>query len=360
MRRVNIGIIGYGGIAQWMHLPFLKELSERFQIVAASDYSPTLRNMLGEEYRVEQRYPDYRDLLADESVEAVINLTGPAAHAELCVAAAEAGKHVFVEKPMCISVAEADRIVAAVERSGVKLMVGYMKRYDPGYLVGLEEIKKMDAVRLIRLHGVINPGGGFMPDFFTRFRPDDLPPETMNAYMARQEAAITEAIGDAPAYVRHAYWRMLQITSHDMSILTGAFGPPKRVLSSLIWDGGDYYTATLDYGDDLVCVFEAGITDVRRFDEELAAFGPQRVVKIQFPSPFLKYAPTMVVVDEMAGTQFVQKSVLASYEEAFKRELVAFHECIVTDSEPWTSAEEARGHTAMLTEMVNVYMETRV
>ena len=74
---------------------------------------------------------DWRDLIATD-VDAVLVLTS-GSHAPIAIAAAEAGKHVLVEKPMCFSVAEGRAMIAAAERAGVTLMVAYNKRYDPAY-----------------------------------------------------------------------------------------------------------------------------------------------------------------------------------------------------------------------------------
>ncbi len=69
---------------------------------------------------------------------AVLVLTS-GSHAPIAEAAARAGLHVFVEKPMCFSAAEGQAMVAAAAHAGVTLMVGYPKRYDPGYLRLAEE-----------------------------------------------------------------------------------------------------------------------------------------------------------------------------------------------------------------------------
>src|SRR5207247_234525 len=71
--------------------------------------------------------------IACPDVDAVLVLTA-GSHAEPAIAAARAGKHVFVEKPMCYTAREADEMIAAATASGVTLMVGYMKAYDPTYL----------------------------------------------------------------------------------------------------------------------------------------------------------------------------------------------------------------------------------
>ncbi len=76
-------------------------------------------------------YTDYRDLLDDPGVDAVLVATPHDRHASIAIAAMEAGKHVLLEKPMAPSLEECDRIVDAAERAGVQLMVGHVNHFVP-------------------------------------------------------------------------------------------------------------------------------------------------------------------------------------------------------------------------------------
>ena len=127
MDKLRVGVIGCGQIAQIMHLPYLMELPQ-FEIGALCDISPKVVDTVGEWYGVKRRYADYKDLLAQPDIDIVAVLTMD--HGEIAEAAAEAGVHLFVEKPFTFDPAEGRNVLSAVERSGVKLMVGYMKRYD--------------------------------------------------------------------------------------------------------------------------------------------------------------------------------------------------------------------------------------
>src|SRR5215217_2962730 len=155
-----------------MHLPFLMELPQ-FQVTAICDLSPMVVEVVGERFRVPARFTDFTELVSRADVDAVAVLTME--HAEVAMAAAEAGKHLFIEKPLGFSLTESTRIIDAVEQAGVTAMVGYMKRYDPGYELGAARMQAMDGVRLIRVHD-------FAADFawhatlFTLVSRDDLSP----------------------------------------------------------------------------------------------------------------------------------------------------------------------------------------
>ncbi|HEX2514920.1 MAG TPA: Gfo/Idh/MocA family oxidoreductase, partial [Chloroflexota bacterium] len=107
--RVHVGVVGCGSIAQIMHLPYLRELDDRFQIGALCDVSAGTLHAVGERYGVppHARYADFRELCASDLVDAVL-ICPNGSHVPPAVAALEAGKHVLVEKPLCSRLDEAD------------------------------------------------------------------------------------------------------------------------------------------------------------------------------------------------------------------------------------------------------------
>src|ERR671939_1154404 len=119
MTRLSIGIIGCGAIAQIHHLPHMRELSDDFEIGGLADLSPKLLDVVSEEYGVspDRRFLDYHDLVRSPIDGVIVCPSG--SHAAPTIAAAEAGKHIFVEKPMCTTVREAEAMVDAAERAGV-------------------------------------------------------------------------------------------------------------------------------------------------------------------------------------------------------------------------------------------------
>ncbi len=152
MARLKIGVIGCGAIAQIQHLPHLRELDAEFEIGGLADLSPKLLEAVGTEYGVprERRFLDYHDLVRSD-IDGVI-VCPSVSHAPPTIAAAEYGKHVFVEKPMCTTVREAEAMVAAADKAGVLLMVAYMKRHEPAYRFAQERVQAMTDVRFIQVN----------------------------------------------------------------------------------------------------------------------------------------------------------------------------------------------------------------
>src|SRR4029077_7075893 len=119
------------------------------------DVSDTVREACARDYGVQHTCADWRDLIAMD-VDAVLVLTS-GSHAPIAIAAADAGKHVLVEKPMCFSVAEGQAMIAAAERAKVTLMGAYNKRYDPAYRRLQDEAKILRDLRLVRVTTLESP-----------------------------------------------------------------------------------------------------------------------------------------------------------------------------------------------------------
>ena len=169
MKPLRVGVVGCGEIAQIMHLPYLAELP-RFEIGALCDLSPTVVEAMGERYGVADRYTDYRELVSQDDLDIVAILTLD--HFDVARAAIDAGKHVFVEKPLALRESDLDELEEAAARSGRHVMVGFNRRFAPlaaetlGLLSGragpLAMVMTVNAGAIPRDHWTQDPlvGGG--------------------------------------------------------------------------------------------------------------------------------------------------------------------------------------------------------
>jgi predicted dehydrogenase len=126
---VRVGIIGTGGISQ-MHGRGLAAASDRLDLIAACDTDPTALSRFSREFGVANCYSNYRELLDSPDADAVIVLLPHDLHETVCVEALNRGKHVLVDKPIARTLGEADTIIAAAEKSGTTLMVGFNQRFQ--------------------------------------------------------------------------------------------------------------------------------------------------------------------------------------------------------------------------------------
>ena len=109
------------------------------------------------------------------------------------------------------------------------------------------------------------------------------------------------------------------------------------------------------YPGDCRCVFSTGLHRVACFDERLCFVSPDCLLDIVFPSPFLKSAPTLVQLHRQHGASYHVETITTSYQEAFKEELVHFHECIEHDRTPRTNAVDSRKDYQLLLDIVQAY-----
>ena len=117
----------------------------------------------------------------------------------------------------------------------------------------------------------------------------------------RDEILIDEALGGKPSpALRRAYAVMLGLSSHDLSAMRELLGLPNKVLFAAQRGGGLYLAATFDYGP-FVCQFETGIDGIARFDAHLEVYGSQKVVRIQYDTPYVRNLPIRLFVTEDNG-----------------------------------------------------------
>ncbi|MBV9491851.1 MAG: Gfo/Idh/MocA family oxidoreductase [Verrucomicrobia bacterium] len=131
-RLLRVGVLGAGLIAQAAHLEACRK-ARNVELHALCDAAPDLLGKVAAAFEPKKTFGDYDAMLADENVEAVIVAIADQFHVPMAIRAVEAGKHVLVEKPMGVNVAECERLRDAVRaRPGIHLQVGTMRRFDPG------------------------------------------------------------------------------------------------------------------------------------------------------------------------------------------------------------------------------------
>ncbi|KAA1039726.1 Gfo/Idh/MocA family oxidoreductase [Macrococcus equipercicus] len=138
MMTIKVGIIGCGSIAVHRHIPEYQE-NDTAEIVAFCDINKQRSDELAQTYGGTS-YSDYNELLADDTVEAVSICTPNYLHAEMTIAALNAGKHVLCEKPMATSLDDADKMIVAAEKSGAKLMISHNQRLNEAHQAAKQDV----------------------------------------------------------------------------------------------------------------------------------------------------------------------------------------------------------------------------
>ena len=335
--RLRVGVIGCGLIAQVMHLPYLRELSDRFSLEAICDLSPTVLAAVGDRFGVGTRVVRWQELLETPLDAVVIATSG--SHAEPAIAAARAGLHVFVEKPMCFSPTEGRAMIDAAREAGVTLMVGNMKRYDPAVDRLRAELAATADLRLVQVTTLEAPSHPYVLQYPLVPPADDVDANAAAASRSRSEAALEEAVQNPEA---RAVYRgvLLGTLIHELNLLQFFLGRPSGIRHSRVTSGSA--TIELEFGDVTVVLTWVDLPGITRYRQELVFYAPARRLRISFPSPYLRNAPTELIIED--GTVGSPRSwathEVVAYEEAFKLELIDFADCIAQRRLPRTTGED--------------------
>jgi len=136
---IRVGLIGAGRMGKVFAHTLAFTVPE-VDLVAVADIDLKTSQEVAARYGIKDHYTDYRELLKREDIQAVVIVTPTATHAEIIGAAAAAGKHIFSEKPLAQTLTMCDEAIAAVASSGVKLQLGFMRRFDPAYAMAKKKI----------------------------------------------------------------------------------------------------------------------------------------------------------------------------------------------------------------------------
>ena len=197
MANLRWGLIGCGDIAQRRVGPALRD-APGSTLLAVARARFELAEDFAREFGASKTYKDWREVVADADVDAVYVATPVDLHAEQSIAAAEAGKHVLCEKPMALSVADCDRMIAACRANGVRLGIAYYRRFYP----------VIERVRALLRHGEIGQVVLVQMNAFSHFNPQ---PDEPRHWLLEKERA-----GGGP---------MMDFGCHRIEVFVNLFSP---------------------------------------------------------------------------------------------------------------------------------------
>ena len=250
------------------------------------------------------------ELIAQGRAGAVLVCSPDATHAEIVLDSLAAGLHVLVEKPLCLTTEDADRIIAARDRSDKVVQVGYMKRFDPAY----EALEPPDEL----LHVATTT---YDPGLAAEFGP--------------------------PGAVDRPADPFLGALIHDVNAIHGLIGTGKAIDGFARPDGrAAGGTVALDNGVRWTLAW-LRIDGLGDFHQHLALYGRDDVRELEFPAPYLHQAPTVYRHRTHGGVTREQRS----WQEAYVRQLEHFHDCVTAGAPCRTPPEQARADIELLTRL---------
>jgi predicted dehydrogenase len=339
-RAIRFGYVGCGFMAQNVHLPNFSSLND-CALRALAENRAELGAKVAQRFSVPKVYQDHRELLADAEIDGVGLSADYAQQGEIAADLLRAGKHVFMEKPMAVSVHQAERILRAAEEGNSRLMVGYMKRYDPGNRLVREVIRKWreetskGKLLFARSHG-------FCGDWLA---------ELDKTQMIRTDEPIKPSSPDEllpgwlPVEFRERYIAYLQQYTHNVNLLRFFLdiGRREEIAIRKVDLDGDGYTGivALQLGD-VRCVIESARTKFHTWEEHTQVYFEGGWIHAWPKGPFAKPQYSDVEIyegPERAGYQYPIPKASSVWH--YREEAAHFLSCLKNGAPFDSSGEDA-------------------
>ena len=353
MRKIRLGYVGCGFMAQKVHLPNFTTIPG-CEVIALAEVRQELGRRVQARFGIPRFYPDASTMFADPEIEAVAVSAAFSVQGDIAREALLAGKDVFMEKPMAISLAQADAILDASQRSGRRLMVGYMKRYDAGNELVKRQIDdfkqsgEIGAITYARNHG-------FCGDWIAGL---DTPMETTSEPMP-----VVPAIGPAwlPPEFLKPYIGYLQQYTHNVNLLRWFLdaGDDVRLRAVDLDDDGYTGIVVLDMAGTRA-VLETGSLSHYRWDEHTQVYFRHGWVKTWAPPLLLKQVPAEVEIYRAGEAQTFSRPVpRPAWSWSYRREAEHFVHCLQTGEPFRSSAEDTRTDIRLFEEIFQAHLRQR-
>ena len=350
MRKVKLGFVGCGFMGQLAHLVNFLE-SDKCEVVALAELREKLGRKVAERYRIPKLYKSHRELAQDKDIEAVVEITSDGLHAPIAIDLMNAGKHVFTEKPMATCLTDARRMVEAAEKNNVKLMVGYMKRFDPGVQKAKELVDEfrssgeLGEITFVRAHCF---GGDWVCNIGKPISTEESGPET--------PTPLPEWL---PKEMERSFVGYNNVYCHNINLLRFLLGDIKGVkyaeLGGKTWRSGRI--VILDFGD-FISSLETGSISANFWDEEIKIYFEDGWMEILTPPPLLRNVPARVEVYKAGRTQEVIHPY-SPWDWSFRRASEHFLDCILEDREPISSGKDSLEDIRIMEEIFKTYLGKR-
>jgi predicted dehydrogenase len=330
---VRLGYVGAGFMAQKVHLPNFASLPN-CRLIALAEMRPKLGELVARRFGIPKVYRHHSELIADPEVDAVAVSASYAAQGEIARDALLAGKPVFVEKPMAVSVEQAEGILNASRQTGAPLMVAYMKRYDAGYELAKEWVSRfrqtgeLGRITLVRLHYF---GGDWICGLDTPFVTTDEPPPPSPAIKPSwlPDEHVGRYIGFLQQYVHAFNWVRWLLDAGD-----------EAQVVAVDLDADGYTGIVVLRVAGVRVVLETGSLSFHRWDEHTQVYFEHGWVHLWSPPLLLRNQPGEVEV-YFGGQrhEFLRPLPKDRWSWAYKREAEHFLRCLQT-GEPFRSTGE--------------------
>jgi len=327
-RTINIGIIGAGRIGR-VHGENLAFRIPGARILAVSDIAFEFAEKLAADLAIPGAFRDHRPIMEDRRIEAVLVCSNTDTHVQMIEEAAAAGKHIFCEKPIALGLAQIDHALKAVDEAGVKLQIGFNRRFDPSFR---------------RVRNLVASGEIGIPHLLRITSRDPQPPPI--------------------PYLRASGGIFLDMTVHDFDMARYQMGEVETVCAAgavlvdrEIGEAGDIDTAVvlLRFSSGALGVIDNSRRAVYGYDQRLEVFGSAGVAMAG------NQTPDTVVHSNAGGVHSARPLhfFMTRYTESYVAEIREFIQCIVNDQTPPVTGKDGRMSVVMGYAALKSFKENR-
>ena len=307
MKQLNIGIIGAGRIGK-VHMQSITYNVPTARVLGITDVFKDGLQELADKYGIEKVYNDYKEMLADKEIDAVLVCSSTDTHADISIEAAEAGKHVFCEKPVDLTPEKVQAVIDAVAKAGVKLQVGFNRRFDHNFA---------------HVRSLINDGKVGNLELIKITSRDPEPPPA-------EYAAVSGGM-------------FLDMTIHDFDMarflagsdVTEVYASATCLVDPAIGEAGDVDTAiiNLKFENGALGVIDNSRRAAYGYDQRIEVFGSKGAAMAANDTP------TNVTIMNAEGvtTDKPLYFFLERYMQSFRDEMIQFVDAVLNDKETPTT-----------------------
>jgi len=327
-QKVRVGLVGTGRIGR-VHTQTIKQRVPQAELVAVTDMNLAAAEACAAEFGVSQVAPDFQALLDDPSIDAVLICSATDTHSTFIIQAANAGKHIFCEKPIAADLPAIDAALAAVDQAGVKLMIGFNRRFDANHR---------------RIKQAIEAGEIGTPHLMHIISRDPAPPPI--------------------AYVKVSGGLFFDMTIHDFDMARFLLGEVTEVyacagvmVDPAIGEAGDIDTAviTLKFANGAIGTIDNSRQAVYGYDQRVEVFGSKGSA-----SSGNLFADAVTI----SSASSVQRGLplnffMDRYIPSYQLEVTEFIDSVVNNTTPPVTGADGRAPVVIAKAAILSYRENR-
>jgi len=347
--KLNLAVIGAGFMSQLVHIPNFSKIRD-CRIIALCDKRKRLGKMVAEKYHIPYFFENHLDIIDRSDIDAAIVVVNDEMHAPISIDFLKSGKHVFVEKPIATNIDDGSRMVSTARKMNVKLMIAYMKRYDPGCILAKNIIEKymrentLGRVRHARVYCYcsewicgLDQSMHLISTDEPRLETNPRPPKWLNVNEYNRFRSFNN------------------VFCHDINLMRWYLGEPRKILFSTFKE--NFHCSIISY-NGFNTIFETGSIKNYKWVEGIIIYFDKGWIKIEPPPPLLRNFPAKIEIND--GEEKVVKRPFSEWKWSFENEARYFIKCIVNDLEPQTNGEDGLKDLYIVEEIYRKYMANQI